>query len=253
MVKAMALKNKFVISAVILLALAMLAMAVMTLSSPVKAADENQPTKKTLNVTGTGTVNASPDIAYVTLGVVTESKDAKTAQQENAKAMDKIVASMKAAGIKSDDIKTINYNMYPKYDYVKENGTSKIVGYSVSNSVQVTVRDVTKAGTILDLASESGANVASNISFGLSDYNKYYNEALKKALETARSKAETMAGVYGIKLTVPVTVSENGGYNPVYYGNIAYAKADMAAERVMTPVEAGSIEVNANVSVSYEY
>ena len=217
MLKAISIKNKFVISAAILLALAMLTMAVLSLSSltPVRAAGEDQPTRKTLNVTGTGTITTSPDIAYVTLGVVTENKDAKTAQQENAKAMEKIVGLIKGSGIKNEDIKTVNFNMYPKYDYNKDTGASGIIGYTVNNSVQITVRDIAKAGGIMDLAADSGANITSNISFGLSDYNKYYNDALKKALEAARVKAEAMAGVYGIKLTVPVTISENGGYSPI--------------------------------------
>lgn len=254
MFKAVSIKNKFVIATTILLSLAMLTMAVLSLSSltPVKAASEEQATKKTINVTGSGTVSVSPDIAYVTLGVITENKDAKAAQQENAKAMENVVALIKGAGIKGDDIKTVSYNMYPKYDYNKETGASGIIGYQVSNSVRVTVRDIDKAGSIMDMAADSGANMTSNISFGLSDSSKSYNEALKKALEAAKVKAETMAGVYGIKLTVPVTISETGSYNPIYTG-ISYAKAEMAADRAMTPVESGTMEIVANVSVVYEY
>lgn len=253
MLETVSIKNKIIISAAIFMALVILTMAALSFSAftPANAENENQPTKRTLNVTGSGTVIASPDIAYVTLGVVTEDKDAKTAQQDNAKAMDKVIALLKAAGIKSEDIKTVNYSIYPKYDYNQSTGESKIIGYSVNNSVQVTVRDITKAGSIIDLAAGCGVNITSNISFGLSDYDKFYNDALKKALEGAKQKAQSMAGVYGIKLGIPVTINENGGYTPVY-NYPSYAKADGAAG-APTPIEAGTIEVKASVGVVYEY
>lgn len=253
MLKAISIKNKMVITTAVLMVLAMLTAAVLSFTAftPVKAADENQPTKRTLNVSGSGTVNASPDIAYVTLGVVTENKDAKTAQQDNAKAMDKVTALIKSSGIKSDDIKTVNYSIYPKYDYIKDTGESNITGYTVNNSIQVTVRDITKAGSIIDVAAGSGVNLTSNISFGLSDYDKFYNEALKKALGAAKVKAESMADVYGIKLGVPVTINENGGSSPVY-SNMGYAKAQVA-DSAATPIQAGTMEIKANVSVAYEY
>lgn len=253
MLNGISIRNKVVLSAAVLLALVMLTVAALSFSAftPVKAADENQPTKRTLNVSGSGTINATPDTAYVTLGVVTENKDAKTAQQDNAKAMDKVIAAIKSSGIKDDDIKTVNYSIYPKYDYNRDTGASSIIGYTVNNSVQVTVRAIDKAGSIIDLAANSGVNLTSNINFGLSDYDKAYNEALKKALEAAKLKAESMAGVYGIKLGVPVTINENGGYSPVY-SNGAYAKAEDAGAAV-TPIQAGTMEIKANVSVVYEY
>ncbi|NJD03881.1 MAG: SIMPL domain-containing protein [Ruminiclostridium sp.] len=253
MLKAISFKNKMVITAAVLMSLAMLTVAVVSLSAfiPARAADENQPTKRTLNVSGSGTVSTSPDIAYVTLGVLTEDKDAKVAQQDNAKAMDKVISLIRGSGIKSDDIKTINYSIYPKYDYIQATGESRIIGYSVNNSVQVTVRDIAKAGSVIDLAAGSGVNLTSNISFGLSDYDKAYNEALKKALEAAKLKAESMAGVFEIKLGIPVTINENGGSSPIY-GNPGFLKAD-GEGGVATPIQAGTMEIKANVSVVYEY
>lgn len=253
MFNAISFRNKLAISIAVLMALVLLAVAVMSFSAiiPAKAAADNQPTKRTINVTGTGTIKATPDIAYVTIGVVTENKDAKIAQQDNAKAMDKVVASIKALGIKSEDIKTVNYSISPKYDYNKDTGESSIVGYTVNNSAQVTVRDITKAGSIIDLGADSGVNITSNISFGISDYDKYYSEALKKALDSAKIKAETMAGAFKIKLGTPVTINENGGYNPTPIYNRYEVKSDAAM--ASTPIQAGTMEISANVSLVYEY
>lgn len=219
---------------------------------PVQAASDEQPTKRTINVSGQGLVNASPDIAYVTLGVVTEDTDAKTAQRTNASSMDKVVAQIKTSGVKSDDIKTVNYSIYPKYDYNQKTGVSKIIGYSVNNTIKVTVRDISKAGAIIDLAGDSGINTSNSISFGLSDYDKYYNEALKNAVQVAKKKAETLAGPFGIVLKMPVSVSENGGSGPVYNYPMYDAKA-ASMEAVATPVQAGTMEIRANVSMVYEY
>ena len=248
------LKNKFFTAAALLVAAALLFAALGSSGyTSVKAATENQPTKRTINVSGQGTINVSPDIAFISLGVVTEDKDAKAAQRSNAAAMDKVVSQIKASGVKSEDIKTVNYSIYPKYDYNKQSGESSIVGYSVNNTVQVTVRDITMTGTIIDLASEGGINVSNSISFGLSDTDKYYNEALKKAVETARKKAEVMAGTFGITLKMPVTINENGGYTPVYNYASYDTKAEAAGAAVPTPVQSGTLEIKANVSLVYEY
>jgi uncharacterized protein YggE len=248
------LKSKFFLAAAMLAAAALLFAALGSLGyTPVRAADGNQPTKRTINVYGQGTVSASPDIAYISLGVVTEAKDAKAAQRNNAELMDKAVAQIKAAGVKNEDIKTVNYSIYPKYDYNKQSGESRIVGYSVNNTVQVTVRDIAKTGTIIDLASENGINTSNSISFGFSDPDRYYNEALKKAVEAAKQKAEAMAGTFGITLKTPVTVTENGSYAPVYNYAAYDMKAEAAVAAAPTPVQPGTMEIKANVSVVYEY
>lgn len=248
------LKNKFFTAAALLVAATLIFAALGSSGySTVKAATENQPTKRTINVAGQGMVTVSPDIAYITLGVVTEDKDAKAAQRSNAVAMDKVVTQIKLAGTKSEDIKTMNYSINPKYDYNKLSGESNIVGYSVNNTVQVTVRDITKSGTIIDLASDSGVNTSNSISFGLSDPDKYYNDALKKAVEVAKKKAEVMAGTFGITLKMPVTINENGGYTPVYNYASYDMKAEMAGAAAPTPVQSGTMDIRANVSLVYEY
>lgn len=255
MVKQLLQRNlKYVLTFTLIAALALV--FVLTGLPPQTASAGNTPAgeaKRTLSAAGQGTIKASPDIAYITLGVITEHGNAKAAQQANAAAMDKITTAIKGAGIKPEDIKTVNYSIYPRYDYHKETGESKITGYTVNNSIQVTVRDITKAGNIIDLAAQNGANTSSQISFGLSDYEKHYNEALKMAVENARKRASTMAGALDIKLGMPSTVTENGGYTPpvIHYGYQAgMAKAEDAAA---TPVSAGSIEIQASVSLTYEY
>lgn len=251
MTQIFSMKNRIALAAILLAAAALVVMAFgLYGNAPVKAED-NPVEKRTINVTGQAKVSASPDIAYITLGVITEDKDAKAAQKANAAAMDKVIAAIKSTGVKNEDIKTVNYSIYPKYDYNKDSGASTIIGYSVSNSVSVTVRDLTKTGNIIDAAADSGVNVSSNISFDLSNYEKYYNDALKNAVLAAKTKAGTVAEALGVTLKAPITVNEGGGYSPLRN----YATYDMKAELAgaSTPIQPGSLEITANVSIVYEY
>ncbi len=251
MTQVFSVKNKFMLAILLLAVTALLTMTLgLYFNGPVKAA-ETQDEKKTLSVSGQAKVNASPDIAYISLGVISEDKVAKVAQKMNAAAMEKVVASIKANGVKEDDIKTVNYSINPKYNYNQKDGSSTIIGYSVNNTVNVTVRDLTKTGNIIDAASDSGVNVSSSISFGLSNYEKYYNDALKNAVLAAKKKAGTMAEALGVTLKAPLSVSEGGGYSPLQN----YVSYDMKAAGVAasTPVQAGSLEITATVSAVYEY
>lgn len=245
-------KSKFLTAAVVFLATVLVIAGIAGIMGAFPSnAETDQTNRNTINVTGNGKVSASPDIAYISLGVVTEDKVANTAQQNNAKAMDQIISKIKGLGIAAEDIKTVGYNIYPKYDYIKDTGESNITGYTVNNTVQVTVRDIKKTGNVIDVASANGANITNGISFGLSDYEKYYNQALKSAVTAAKKRAETIAGALSINLKKPVTVTENGGSAPVYNYRSYDLKADAAS--VATPVEAGTIEVSASVSMVYEY
>jgi len=250
MTQVLTMKNKMMLAALLLAVAALFVMVFGVYgNSPAQAAEEN--TKKTLSVSGQARVSVAPDFATINLGVITEDKDARTAQQANAAAMDKVIAAIKASGVKESDIQTVNYSIYPKYDYIKDTGESRIIGYSVSNSVNVTVRDLTKTGAIIDAAAKSGVNISSSITFGLSSYEEAYNEALKNAVLAAKKKADTIAGAMGIKLIAPVSINEGYGYSPL--SNYAVYDMGMTKGGAETPIQAGTIEITANVSIVYEY
>jgi uncharacterized protein YggE len=250
--------NKRILAAVSLIAFA-LAAVVVFYGMPEKALADNgissQASRRVLNVTGEGKVTAAPDIAYVNLGVTTEHKDAAAALSSNTSAMDKVISAIKAAGVAADDLQTTGYSIYPKYNYIRETGESEIVGYTVNNSVRVTIRDISKVGKILDTASRNGANNSGGISFGLSDYDKHYNEALKKAVQSAKKKAEVLSSAVGISIGMPVSVSEGGNYNPgrITIGYGMEKAMDSGLAQAPVPIEAGTFEVTANVSLVYEY
>ncbi|NMM64031.1 SIMPL domain-containing protein [Clostridium sp. P21] len=219
--------------------------------SKVLAADNKTSTssEKTINVSGVGEVNVAPDIAYVSLGVMTQKESVSDAQKENSNAMNKIINEVKKQGVKSEDIKTVNYSITPKYNYDNKTGSNKLVGYTIVNAISVKVKDITKVGTIIDNAVANGANNSNGINFGVSDYEKYYNMALKNAISNANSKAKVIADSIGVKVSVPTKIIENStgvpNTSPIYYN------ASLSKES--TPIETGTYKVRADVSAVYQY
>lgn len=203
-----------------------------------------------ITVRGEGTIKVKPDIAYITMGVRTENKDAKIAQTNNAEKMDSVIAALKNMGIEEKDIQTSNYSIYPQYDYESKNG-EKIIGYTVNNSVKITVRDILKVGSVFDIGIEQGANVSNGIQFSVSNTEKYYHEALKQAVNNAKGKADALAGAIGVTITNPITVVEQSSGGSF----IGYGAADMlqSAKSSRTPIEAGELDIYAAVEVSYKY
>ena len=252
MIQSFTVKGKVFAAVMLLTAVALFAAALgIFTNAPVQAA-EGAAEKRTINVSGQSRVSASPDYATINLGVITEDKDAKVAQKTNAESMDKVIAAIKKLNIDEADIKTVDYSIYPKYEYIKDTSESRIVGYTVNNTVCVTIRDIKKTGSVIDAAADCGVNVSSSISFGISNYEDYYNEALKNAVLAAKRKAETMADALGVKLKGAVTVNESGSYYPM----TNYAVYDMKAAdgyNATTPIQAGSIEISPYVSIVYEY
>lgn len=204
----------------------------------------------TITISGEGKVQSVPDIALVNLGVVSEAKTVKLAQDDNTKKMNKIISAIKSMDVDKKDIQTTNYNIYPKYDYDRERGTSEIVGYNVSQSVVVKVRDLDKVGEILSRAGELGANQVGGIDFSIDDPDSLRGEARDKAIKNAKDKANALAKGLGVKLGRIVSFNE---YSPTdsYYPVRAYAEGDGIGGEA-PKIEAGSQEVISNVNIVFE-
>jgi uncharacterized protein YggE len=208
-------------------------------------------------VTGTGSVNVKPDIAYIDIGVSTQNADAKVAQTENDTNMNKVIDAVKKLGIADKDIQTTNFSIYPQYDYSKEiEGVQKIVGYQVTNQVKVTIRDITKTGDVLNEAIKAGANQGGGIQFSIEDSSVAYAQAMDLAIKGAKSKAEAIAKSLGVSVGTPVEVLEQGGsYKPVtYLGNVS---AELSKSAVMdgagAAIQTGDLLVSADIQVVFNY
>jgi hypothetical protein len=195
---------------------------------------------RTVTVAGSATIRSAPDEAVVTLGVQTQAPTAQGALQQNASRMNDVVKAILGDGVKPGDLATQWVNLYPNYD----SGGTAIVSYSAQNQVNVTVRDLSKIGAVIDDAVGAGANLSSGIQFQLSDQNQGVERALAEAVANARAKAEALAAAGDASLGSVVTITE--GTAP-QYPPIPFA-AD-AGREASTPISSPTLETQVTVTV----
>jgi uncharacterized protein len=192
-------------------------------------------------VTGEGNVSTTPDRAQVSFGLSTDAKTASAALRGNAVEMTKVIAALKAQGIAAADIRTELVSLSPRYT---SNGES-VVGYTASNSVSATLRNLDKVGPVIDAAVDAGANQVNGPNLVRSDATATYRLALRAAISNARGKAQTIARASGLHLRRITDVSESSAAPPVP----ATARTDVAAPS--TPIEPGTQVVQATVTVTF--
>lgn len=240
----------------LILLCAVLGIFLMAAVGSVSAATADSTLDKVIHASGSGNVIGTPDRAQVTFSVQTENIDVKVAQADNAAQMSKVIDALVAAGIPRDSLKTTGYNIYPVYDDTTSGILNpKVKTYQVTNTLTVTLNDVTMTGDVIDIAVANGVNRADSIQFMLSDAQSQAlrTEALKKAVANARTDADAVAGALGANITGVGTIDISQGYTPVVYSNYQTDMAGAAKAAVPTPIQPGDITVNAQVSVTYTY
>jgi uncharacterized protein YggE len=224
--------------------------ATMLLAVPALA--EERTLTPTLTSTAEGSVDVTPDIVNVTLGVVSNGKTAAEALEANSKDMNAAIEAIKAAGVAEKDIGTSGFNVSPIYAPRPDNqpdAPAKVIGYEVSNQVTVTIRDLKASGAILDKVVAAGANRVSGISFDVSDPSASADAALKDAIAQSKKKAELMADAADLKLVRIVSITTDGGARPMF---AAYDGAMLRAAKAPTPIMAGSRTVTAMATIVWE-
>ena len=216
-------------------------------------AAEGPALKNTIQVNGKSTIKVKPNIAYINMAVETENKDAKLAQEANAKATNQVKTDIKTKyNITGTDISTRYYTVRPAYDYVE--GKQIFKGYVVEHSLTITVRDLARVGEIVDTLVESGATSISNIQFEILDSDATYNLALQKAVENATSKATAIATTLGVKVAKPISITEQSGSVGIIERETNLLKQDaVAGSGGSTPIEQGEIEVTASILAVFQY
>jgi uncharacterized protein YggE len=164
-------------------------------------------------------VVVKPDIATISFGVSAENLDVAKAQTESATKMNNIIKLLKDKGVDEKDIKTTNYSIYPRYDYTRTasagypyGGKQVLAGYTVSQNVEVKIRDISKAGELLGGVGEFGVTDVSGLSFSVDKIKEVKNQARDAAITDAREQAQVLAKGLGVKLVKITSFSENGNY-----------------------------------------
>lgn len=203
-----------------------------------------------LTVGGEGKVYTIPDIATVDISIVNtgnEKSDIPTMIRKNTEKMNNLIDYLKNLGIDEKDIKTTQYNLTPRYNWTEYRGQI-FIGYKITNTILVKIRDFTKIGDALDGAAKEEASSIGNISFTIEDTEKAKQEARAKAIEQAKEKAQSMIKGTGLKLGKVLNIQE--GYYPVYDYS-AMKGAGESAVPATPQIEPGQQEVNVTVMLTY--
>ena len=206
-----------------------------------------------ITVSASSTVRLTPDKATVSFGVTTREDTAELAQSKNSEAVRNVMDVLTARGIEEKSIRTDSYNMYPQYDW-SEGGEQRIIGYMVTTSMSVRDRDIEELGTLLSACVAAGINSVDNVSFLCSGYDEAYHQALARAVELSREKAEALAAAAGKKLGDPLSITEGWQDSSARYAktvNAAAFRAEEAMDAVAPSFQPGETEIIANVTVSY--
>lgn len=249
---------KWLVAGLGALLIAFVALLVVQKAHDLQVTFANQKPANTISVSGEGKVTASPDLATVNIGVLSQGSDAKAVKDLNNGKINKIIDFIKAQGVDAKDIQTSQFYSYPQYDY--RNGTNNITGYQANQTITVKVhgvdKDQKKLETVLDGAVNNGANEIQGVGFSFENPDDLKQQARKMAIQQAKEKAQELAQEAGLKLGKVVSVSESGGYYP---GPIPYAM-DAAkglgmgggGTSVAPNVEPGSQDITQTMTVVFE-
>lgn len=210
-----------------------------------------------LLVGATGMVTIAPDQARISLAITSIEASLAKAQNLNNQSAQNVLSVLEQNGIDQKDIETVNYNVYPQYNYNStstNNSLPQITGYKINNEISVVVKNLDNVGKILDAAVKAGANNVNYIIFERADLAVQENTALAKAVARARSKAETIATAAGMTLGKVTQISAdrtNTVFPDVHY----YSQKDLTDyqnENQVVPINPGELQITANVYIVYE-
>jgi uncharacterized protein YggE len=204
----------------------------------------------TIEVTGQAKVSETPDRVYIDIGVTTQAQKSEDAAAQNASRLAAVIAAVKRAAGPGAQLTTTQYSVSPNYNYPRDGRSPTLVGYSVSNVVEVRLDDLRKIGPVIDTATRTGANNVQDIRFALRDEQGARDAALREAALNARQDADALAGALGLRIVRVLAVSEQGPEArplPLYEQSVT-----VTARAVRTPIEAGTIDVNATVTLTVE-
>ena len=244
------MKNK--IAVVICLVLSLMLFAACQTKNYVSSEDKQESVVPTITVTGQGKMTVAPDKAVLNVGVRTQASTSEAASKENAEIMDTVKNALKKFDIKDEDMQTQNYYVYENVRYNDNSGQEKVTGYTVENSLRVTVYDLDNLGKITDAAVAAGANQYWGVYFGIKDPKSYDKELAKLSVEDAKAQAEAYAQALGKKLGDVISITDGSMINePMVYvedSKNALAEPDRESE---TTFEPGTLELSSNITIRF--
>jgi uncharacterized protein len=200
-----------------------------------------------ISVSGEGKIKVTPDRVVVNFGVDNVGKDATEVKKLNDETVDKVIKFIKKFGIPTTDFQTTNVSLQKIYDYEKKKHT-----YQASQSITITLKDITKYDELMIGLVDTGINNISNVEFKSSKMEEHKTEARKLAILDAKKKAEDYVSVLNQKVGKAILITDNSqAYYPPMYKNAAYETLAMSADSSRETLAIGELEIITNVSVSF--
>lgn len=204
----------------------------------------------TISVSGEGKIYAKADVVIVDLSVVSEGKRVIDVQNENTEKMNQVIEFLKDFGINEKDIKTMGYNLVPQYSY-EEHRSPKITGYSLTQTLEVKIRDLDKTGEILEGVVNYGANQIGSLYFKNDKDEELKEKARGMAIDDAQKKAKKLVSQLGVKL-IRISGYNEGVTSPYYRADYEMMKGIGGGGGEAPQIQVGENEIIINVTITYD-
>lgn len=255
------MKNKQMLAAVGILAVGAMALSACgsQVSTPfpnvIQVENVGESSDGKVTITSRETVKVTPDMAKIVYGITTENEDSQVCQQENTEKLNAVLEYLKGQGFEEKSIQTSGYSMDTRYDWSGNKQTP--IGYEMRSQVTLSDVPMDRVGSLLSDTVASGANEIQSVSYYSSGYDDAYQQALTKAVESARAKAETLAAAGGQKIGIVLGIQEYGDYQYGRYITAAVSMSSKGAGAAETAaasdmgVMPGEMEVTAQINVDF--
>ena len=216
------------------------------------SAQDTCPPPRLISVVGTAEINVAPDEVIVNVAVETRDKALGAAKSENDLRVKKVLGLARAISVEQKDIETSSLQMQPDYS---EEKIPRLLGYQVSQTIAITLKDLTKYETLMTQLLEAGVNRVDGVRFIVGEDRKYRDEARAKAIIAAKEKAVAMAGQLGQTIGKPWVISEEHGGNVFSYAALANSIQTRSegggGDAEESTVAPGQVTIRASVDVSF--
>lgn len=231
------------------LAAAIMLGAAVTASAQTEQSEQAPARGTIVNINAQGESDARPDMATINVGVRTTGRTANQAMTENSRRMNALIGALRRLGIAERDIQTAYVWLSPYYESVDENGEPQSVFYYANNSVRVQIRNIERAGPVLEAAIEAGGNTGYGVSFAHADPTAQLDLARRDAVAEARRRADLYGESLGLRVARVISVTESGA---AYAEEGIVITGSRIAGATQTPIVPGEITTRVNTSVSFE-
>lgn len=204
--------------------------------------------KRSIRVQGQATMSVEPDIAYLALGVETQSDTAAKAQEILAERASNVLASLSQAGIDRSRIKTSSYRVSPVYS-TKQDIQNVVIGYRAETRINVEVSDLPSVAGLVDAAMSAGANAVRSLSFDRKDMQSFKTKLIEAACTDAKMKADAAAAALGVRIGAPVSVNIRDSFSAFDAGDDGIL---LAAERSPVFYSPGELDIDASVTIEFD-